>query len=297
MGSLLGEFEKTANRWNRGEDDLSEDAAKVDDSVRDYEENCIQLQKIEQKMSRNINFSEKRAELKRYRNEANSAALKKGELKSAIASNQSRIQSIEIQMRNQEAKNAENEKWRRKIELAEAVYDKISADFSEREKKIFNDFNNEIQENFSKMFNAKDKKIKLTENYEIQMCYKTDIGGYREEKNLSEGEKVARNFAFIVTIMDYSRRKKLEYNSGNADMDNDGKDTLPIVLDGPFSKLGEENISLVANVLPRVSEQVIVFMLRKDWAYTGLDKYVGAEYSIDKKPDESFASIRKVDRA
>lgn len=126
-------------------------------------------------------------------------------------------------MRNQEAKNAENEKWRRKIELAEAVYDKISADFSEREKKIFNDFNNEIQENFSKMFNAKDKKIKLTENYEIQMCYKTDIGGYREEKNLSEGEKVARNFAFIVTIMDYSRRKKLEYNSGNADMDNDGK--------------------------------------------------------------------------
>lgn len=297
MGSLLGEFEKTANRWNRGEDDLSEDAAKVDDSVRDYEENCIQLQKIEQKMSRNINFSEKRAELKRYRNEANSAALKKGELKSAIASNQSRIQSIEIQMRNQEAKNAENEKWRRKIELAEAVYDKISADFSEREKKIFNDFNNEIQENFSKMFNAKDKKIKLTENYEIQMCYKTDIGGYREEKNLSEGEKVARNFAFIVTIMDYSRRKKLEYNSGNADMDNDGKDTLPIVLDGPFSKLGEENISLVANVLPQVSEQVIVFMLRKDWAYTGLDKYVGAEYSIDKKPDESFASIRKVDRA
>ena len=86
-------------------------------------------------------------------------------------------------------------------------------------------------------------------------------------------------------------------DSGNADMDNDGKDTLPIVLDGPFSKLGEENISLVANVLPQVSEQVIVFMLRKDWAYTGLDKYVGAEYSIDKKPDESFASIRKVDRA
>ena len=78
---------------------------------------------------------------------------------------------------------------------------------------------------------------------------------------------------------------------------NEGKDTLPIVLDGPFSKLGEENISLVANVLPQVSEQVIVFMLRKDWAYTGLDKYVGAEYSIDKKPDESFASIRKVDRA
>ena len=102
---------------------------------------------------------------------------------------------------------------------------------------------------------------------------------------------MARNFAFIVTIMDYSRRKKMEKNN------TEGKnDTLPIVLDGPFSKLGEENIGLVANVLPQVSEQVIVFMLRKDWAYTGLDKYVGAEYSIDKKPDEGFASIRRVDR-
>ena len=56
------------------------------------------------------------------------------------------------------------------------------------------------------MFNAKDKRIQLTENYEIQMLYQTDLG-FREEKNLSEGEKIARNFAFIVTIMEYSRNK------------------------------------------------------------------------------------------
>ena len=41
------------------------------------------------------------------------------------------------------------------------------------------------------------------------MLYRTQQG-YREEKNLSEGEKIARNFAFIVTIMDFSRRKKQE---------------------------------------------------------------------------------------
>lgn len=70
-------------------------------------------------------------------------------------------------------------------------------------------------------------------------------------------------------------------------------DTLPIVLDGPFSKLGDENIRLIAKVLPEVSEQVIIFMLRKDWAYTGLDEYVGASYSIDKDADKSYASIRR----
>lgn len=290
MGSLLGEFEKTANRWNRIEDELAADAARVDDSARDYEETCIQLQRMEQKMNERIDFAEKRAQLKRYKDEENNAAVKKGELQGMISSHQSRIRSIEQMMKNQESRNSENEKWRQRISLAEALYDRISADFSEKEKKIFNELNEEIQNNFGRMFNAKDKKIQLSESYDIQLCYKTDIG-YREEKNLSEGEKVARNFAFIVTIMDYSRRKKMEKNN------SEGKnDTLPIVLDGPFSKLGEENIGLVANVLPQVSEQVIVFMLRKDWAYTGLDKYVGAEYSIDKKSDEGFASIRRVDR-
>ena len=98
--------------------------------------------------------------------------------------------------------------------------------------------------------------------------------------------------------MDYSRRKKLERNTGNDEGSKlNDDDTLPIVLDGPFSKLGDENISLVSGVLPKVSEQVIVFMLRKDWVHTGLDRYVGAEYSIDKKPEEAFASIRKVERA
>jgi len=149
-------------------------------------------------------------------------------------------------MHSQELKNAENEKWRRRVELAEAVYNRISADFSKEEKKIFNELNEEIQANFQKMFNAKDKKIQLTENYEIQMCYNTGVG-YREERNLSEGEKVARNFAFIVTIMDYSRRKKLERNAGKHEENRlNDDDTLPIVLDGPFSKLDDENISLVA---------------------------------------------------
>lgn len=295
MGSLLGEFEKTAIRWCRYENEIEQDAARVDDSARDYDETCIQIQKMENKMSENIDFSQKRAELKHYRDEMAKAVERKGEVKGIIVSLKDKISSIELQMRNQEAKNAENEKWRQRLALAEAVYDKLSADFSERERKIFCELNQEIQTNFAKMFNAKDKRIQLSENYEIQMCYKTDVG-YKEEKNLSEGEKVARNFAFIVTIMDYSRRKKLDSNE-IAGGDGASDYTLPIVLDGPFSKLGEENISLVANVLPEVSEQVIVFMLRKDWSYTGLDKYVGAEYSIDKRPDESFASIRKVERA
>jgi DNA sulfur modification protein DndD len=155
---------------------------------------------MENQMSENVDFAQRRAELKHYRDEESRALERKGEVKGIIVSLKDKIGSIELQMRNQEARNAENEKWRQRLALAEAVYENLSADFSEREKKIFCELNQEIQANFSKMFNAKDKRIQLSEDYEIQMCYKTDVA-YKEEKNLSEGEKVARNFAFIVTIM------------------------------------------------------------------------------------------------
>lgn len=158
------------------------------------------------------------------------------------------------------------------------------------EKKVFKELNGQIQNNFRRMFNAKEKKIELSEKYDIQMYYKTEVG-YREEKNLSEGEKIARNFAFIVTIMEYSKKRKAEKNAG-AMQEND---TLPIVLDSPFSKLGDENIRLIAKALPEVSEQVIIFMLKKDWGYTGLDEYVGKAYYIEKEAEKSYATIRKAE--
>lgn len=292
IGSLLGEFERTANRWrNRSaeaREEFVQEAEKVDASLRDYESTESELSALEQQMDEKIDFGELRRKIKDYREEQQKLSNQKGELRGRIENSRKQIERIELEMQSQEAKNEENKKWRERVELAEQVYERMSQDFAEKEQRIFVELNRLIQENFSRMFNAKDKKIELDRQYNIQMLYQTE-NGYREEKNLSEGEKIARNFAFIVTIMEYSRMRKAEKEGKSADT----SDTLPIVLDGPFSKLGDENIHLIAKVLPEVSEQVIIFMLRKDWEYTGLDEYVGASYSIDKDAEKAYASIRK----
>ena len=228
--------------------------------------------------------------LRHYRSEMEKTSVEKGECTGKISNYKKEIENIENNMRRREAANEENRKWRARLEVAEALYAKMKKEFEQKERKTFLELNKNVQLNFEKMFNAKDKKIQLTEQYEIQMLYQTERG-YREEKNLSEGEKIARNFAFIVTVMEYSRQKKAE-KLGVSELEGD---TLPIVLDGPFSKLGDENIKLIAGVLPEVSEQVILFMLKKDWKYTGLDSYVGAAYCIDKKAEEAFALIRKME--
>ena len=290
MGSLLGEFEKVSIRWRNKSTDVEKEfkeaAQKVDDSIRDYEDTCNEIVRLEKKMDEHLDFAEKKRMLRGYQSELQELSNKKGELQGTITSNKRRITILEEEMRSQEAKNEENKKWRKRVQMAEELYTSMKKDFNEKEKTIFMELNQQIQSNFARMFNARDKRIQLTEQYAIQMLYKTEIG-FREEKNLSEGEKIARNFAFIVTILEYSRKKKAE--KGNAD--GSVGDTLPIVLDGPFSKLGDENIRLIANVLPKVSEQVIIFMLKKDWKYTGLNDYVGASYYIEKEADKAYASI------
>ena len=55
-----------------------------------------------------------------------------------------------------------------------------------------------------------------------------------------------------------------------------------------FLKIYENKIR--SNVKKEVEK-----ILQKDWKYTGLDAYVGASYYIDKKAEESFASIKRVE--
>lgn len=293
IGSLLGEFERTGKRWRNTTRDtweeLTKEAENTDRGIIEYEETINQIAQLERQMDERIDFAEKRAQLKHYQETIRRLSAEKGNCEGRIEDAKRKIANIESEMQLQEAKNEENARWRRRVDVAEALYERLRQDFEEREKKTFQELNTSVQENFERMFNAKDKKIQLTNQYEIQMLYRTDIG-FREEKNLSEGEKIARNFAFIVTIMEYSREKKAE-KLGTEIVG----DTLPIVLDGPFSKLGDENIRLIAKVLPEVSEQVILFMLDKDWKYTELDPYVGAAYRIEKAADEAYASIKRVD--
>ena len=113
-----------------------------------------------------------------------------------------------------------------------------------------------------------------------------------EELALSEGEIIARNFVFIVSILELAQKKKMEDRQNNQESD---VLNLPLVLDGPFSKLGDVNTGLIAKVLPKVAEQVIVFMLDKDWEASGLEKYTLPEYRyfVKKDADENSATLER----
>lgn len=133
----------------------------------------------------------------------------------------------------------------------------------------------------------------LGEDYRLHLYYrnisKTDgVETMMEEKTLSEGEKIACNFVFIVSILELAK-EALEEESAETVV------TLPLVLDGPFSKLSGDNTGLIAKVLPNAAEQVIVFMLDKDWEASGLEFSTDRtyKYRVNKEPTGNSACIIK----
>ena len=209
----------------------------------------------------------------------------KGEHKNAISQAHNRIAQLELEKAKFEKQSKDNAIWHACADLTNDIYLSFKKDYELKEKQVFTQLNTNIQHNFQKMFNVKEKKIQLDKNYNIQLLYATK-SGYKEEKNLSEGEKIARNFAFIVSI--------LEYNKSVSKEENGAVETLPLVLDGPFSKLSAENIKNIAHILPQIAEQVIVFTLEKDWQHAQLDNYTGSAYRINRNEKDISASIEEV---
>lgn len=70
IGSLLGEFERTAFRWkNRVEDfpeEAQEMASQIDGCVKEYEETCNEYVMLGQRLDAHIDFAEHRNRLRRY---------------------------------------------------------------------------------------------------------------------------------------------------------------------------------------------------------------------------------------
>lgn len=180
------------------------------------------------------------------------------------------------------------------LAYVEAMYEKAASITFTRTHSTISELNAIIEQNFQRMFNDKEKYARLGNDYKVHVYYHKlgEMTNY-EEENLSNGETIAINFVFIVSILELARKyREIEVEDEEYGME-DAILGIPLVLDGPFSALSNENTSLVANRLPQFAEQVIIFMLDKDWEASGLDQYTLPDYCyrVNKEPSSNSSSI------
>ncbi len=250
------------------------------EKVENFENYLIEInaserrcEKIEERIDRTFDLGNVRKAYNRAVLNEKKARDNKSDAEAKIQSHRVSIESLQKQLQNLEEQDKNNAPIYRAIEYANALYSKASKYIDMYERPTLHELNEIIGKNFEKMFNSKDKYACLENDYKIHMFYRS-VGGFSdyEEENLSNGETIAINFVYIVSILELAKKRK------DKEMEKEAVLSLPLVLDAPFSNLSNENTSLVAQKLPEFAEQVIIFMLDKDWNASGLKQFTMPEY-------------------
>lgn len=298
IGGAAGKFRDLLYGWQYDARSLISD---VEEKASDYDsiqdriyEKTDEKDRLEKKMDRKANIAALRKQYNTFVGLCRSHEQKKNEYIAhrdlAIKNRDSKNEQLDVLARQ----NAANESVNTAIAYAEAVYSMAERQVKKKQDGVFEQLNDIIAENFDRMFRDDEKYAKLEDDYRIHVYYHS-VGGSKdyEELNLSNGEATAINFVYIVSVLELARRKAAEeFGEGETDS---GIINLPLVLDGPFSTLSNENTNLVAKKLPEFAEQVIIFMLDKDWSSSGLDEFVLPEYCyrVSKEEKANSSSIEK----
>lgn len=298
LGGAAGNLKTTLEAWLSETNELRETVLKKADDF-DVAQGTIddrieEKESLEKTIDRKTNLGPVRQQNKQAKERQAALRTQKANYEFRLKQAKENRDEKERQLDAVAIHDKQNAQVYRCLAYVEAMYDKAAVLANQRKNTIITDLNEIIGENFQCMFNDHEKYAKLGSDYKIHVYYRQvgEMTNY-EEENLSNGETIAINFVFIVSILELARRyRELEKDNEEYGMEN-AILGLPLVLDGPFSALSNENTTLVASRLPQFAEQVIIFMLDKDWEASGLEKYTLPEfcYRVNKEPNSNSASL------
>ena len=300
LGGAAGKLQDTLERW---EQETSEMLEIVKSKAQDYDlaqdtidEKTRERDNLAKTIDRKTNLGPVRLQNRQAKERLESLENSKRTYLYRIEQVKKNKEDKEKQLDQVAAHDKQNEMIYRALAYVEAMYEKAAFFSEQRKQTTITDLNEIIAENFQRMFNDKEKYAQLGNDYKIHVYYR-QLGNLSnvEEETLSNGETIAINFVFIVSILELANKyKELEKQDEEYGMEN-AILGLPLVLDGPFSALSNENTSLISNRLPQFAEQVIIFMLDKDWEASGLEQYTLPEYCyrVSKESASNSSTLEK----
>lgn len=300
LGGAAGKLQSMLEAWKQETSDLRENvlekAANFNTAQEVLDEKERERDELGKRIDRKTNLGPVRKQNQQAKERLSSLRTQKSRLEFEIKATKENKEKKEKQLDQIAEHDKRNTQIYRAIAYAQAIYDKADKFANARKHTTLTDLNEIIAENFQRMFNNHEKYAKLGEDYRIHVYYH-QVGNMinYEEENLSNGETIAINFVFIVSILELAKKyREMELEDNEYGMEK-AILGLPLVLDGPFSALSNENTTLVANRLPQFAEQVIIFMLDKDWEASGLERFTLPEYCyrVNKEPSSNSSTLDK----
>ncbi|KGN00093.1 hypothetical protein Z969_10170 [Clostridium novyi A str. 4570] len=184
----------------------------------------------------------------------------------------------------------------KRIKVCEELRNKFELYLTERESEIRDTLKERVKEIFNSIIH-KDYFIDIDEKYRFDVVDENGI-----TVPMSEGERQVTSLSFIAGLIDLARNEeineRLAKNTGY-----NSREMYPLVMDSPFGSLDSEHRRNVAISIPKLSEQVIIFVSSTQWegqVEKEIKQVVGKEYCLDYNKEflnnisVEYTNIKKV---
>lgn len=165
------------------------------------------------------------------------------------------------------------------IKYAEAVKEWVDKTYSDREGSIRETLQDRVNSIFSQMYHGR-RKVVIDSKYNVVLLTEMGSSAARNTGE-SEGLNRVKSFAFIAGLVSMAKDKAAGVHDDDTEL---ASEPYPLVMDAPFSNTDETHIANISRVLPAAAEQVIMFVMLKDWRYAEpvLSNRIGARYELNK---------------
>ena len=151
----------------------------------------------------------------------------------------------------------------RYIAYAEAICHWIDDTYQEKEREVREKLEERVNLLIRRMYHG-ERRVLIDSKYNVTLF--ANLNGKEKVTGESEGLKRVKNFAFIAGLVDLAK-EKASLGKNSSDSLTWENEAYPLVMDAPFSNADETHIRNIAEVLPEVANQVIMFVMKKDWQY------------------------------
>lgn len=246
------------------------------------------------------NISEKikgYSDVRRYEEKYQEACLQLDKFQMSLRGNRDSIVELNTRINENEKEiqklfvtNDKNRKINKYCDYAEEIYKWFKEYYDQQEKSVKEELLASINENFTQMYHGS-RVIQMDNNYKITPV----LTGDGTELAKSEGLETVTNFSFIMGLVELARKRANEADETDPDKQK-VTEPYPIVMDAPFSNTDIRHIENITARLPEVAEQVIIFVMDKDWNYAKkeLEPRLGSKYVIEKVDNkDNHSTLRR----
>lgn len=272
----LAGFSRSAERTYDGLDQRYREILRSKNRIQEWED---EMQEISDQIKGKANMRQYEVELADIRTRLRDLHAKKDRINRDDGVQKGDIDRYKKIYDSLTAVSGKNRQAMEIIAYAETIREWLSETYKEKELTIREDLEAKVNEIFEKMYHGH-RRVAIDSKYHVELL--TTIADKEIAAGESEGSNRVKNFAFIAGLVALAKGKIVTDKS--EDGINLSSEPYPLVMDAPFSNADETHIANISKVLPEIAEQVIMFVMQKDWNYAEpvMHDRVGSRYHLNK---------------